>query len=311
MSPSSLPSPPARTGAIALLLLAAACGAPSAGRGEERAVDAAAAANALLPAPPESLVREPALLASVRRGRAILAATGDSLPDHVGNALRCTSCHLDDGRRAGALPWVGVYAAFPQYRSREAAVLRLEDRINGCLLRSMNGRALPLDHPAMRDMVAYMAHLSRGVAVGDTVIGRGMPRIPEPAAVDTAEGRRVYAAECARCHGADGEGGPLGPPVWGDRSFNVGAGMARLRTAASFIHANMPRDRPGTLGEQAAYDVAAFLVARPRPDLARKHLDWPNGDAPPDAAYETDGRRRRVRDSVAAQRSSIAAETRK
>lgn len=281
--------------AVALAASLAACDREAA---EPRPADTAAGAPAavavgtILPAASENTIPDSALRAAVRRGRAILAATADSLPDHVGNVLSCTSCHLDAGRRAGALPWVGVYAAFPQYRSREAAVMRLEDRINGCLRRSMNGRALPLDHPAMRDMVAYMAHLSRGVAVGDTVIGRGMPRIPEPAAVDTTEGRRLFAAECARCHGDDGEGGPLGPPVWGDRSFNVGAGMARLRTAASFIRANMPRDRPGTLSEQQAYDVAAFLVARPRPDLAGKHLDWPNGGAPPDAAYETDGRRR-------------------
>ena len=41
---------------------------------------------------------------AVSRGRALLAATRDSLPSHVGNALRCFSCHLDEGRRASALP---------------------------------------------------------------------------------------------------------------------------------------------------------------------------------------------------------------
>ncbi|HEX5970635.1 MAG TPA: hypothetical protein VFY85_01845, partial [Gemmatimonadaceae bacterium] len=35
-----------------------------------------------------------AMDASIRRGHALLIATRDSLPGHVGNNLRCTSCHL-------------------------------------------------------------------------------------------------------------------------------------------------------------------------------------------------------------------------
>src|SRR5690242_16838799 len=55
---------------------------------------------------------------AIRRGRAILAATKDSLPDKVGNELRCVSCHLDGGTRPDASPWIGVYSRFPQYRAR-------------------------------------------------------------------------------------------------------------------------------------------------------------------------------------------------
>jgi thiosulfate dehydrogenase len=79
----------------------------------------------------------------------------------------------------------------------------------------------------------------------------------------------------------------LAPPVWGAQSFAIGAGMARLRTAAAFIRWNMPLDRPGQLTDQQAYDVAAFVLAHPRPDTPRKELDWPNGDPPEDAAYPT------------------------
>jgi thiosulfate dehydrogenase len=43
------------------------------------------------------------------------------------------------------MPLTGVWGQFPQYRAREGAVVTLEDRINGCMERSMNGRALPLD----------------------------------------------------------------------------------------------------------------------------------------------------------------------
>lgn len=228
---------------------------------------------------------------AARRGLAILEATRDSLPQHVGNDLRCTSCHLDRGTRPNAMPWIGIQARFPQYNSRAAAVFRLEERINGCLERSMNGTALPLDAPAMRDMVAYFAVLSRGVAIGETVPGQGVPK-PPMAAGDTVRGAALWLQECARCHAPDGAGSDLGPPVWGARSFNLGAGMARLRTAAGFIRHNMPFDRPGTLSDADALDVAAYVISRPRPDFARKAGDWPNGDPPVDVAYPTTAGRR-------------------
>jgi thiosulfate dehydrogenase len=228
---------------------------------------------------------------SARRGLAILEATRDSLPAHVGNDLRCTSCHLDQGTRANAMPWTGIQARFPQYNSRAAAVFRLEERINGCLERSMNGTALPLDDPAMRDIVAYFAVLSRGIAVGDSVPGQGLPK-PPMAAGDTVHGAAVWLEQCARCHAPDGTGSQLGPPVWGERSYNIGAGMARLRTAAGFIKHNMPFDMPGSLSDTDALDVAAYVVSRPRPDFARKAADWPNGDPPVDAAYPTTAGRR-------------------
>ncbi|MEK6597391.1 MAG: cytochrome C, partial [Gemmatimonadota bacterium] len=47
--------------------------------------------------PTDATIPEGAHGASIRRGRAILMATGDSLPGFVGNDLRCTSCHLDAG----------------------------------------------------------------------------------------------------------------------------------------------------------------------------------------------------------------------
>jgi thiosulfate dehydrogenase len=54
----------------------------------------------------------------------------------------------------------------------------------------------------------------------------------------------------------------------------------------------MPFDKPGTLSDEQAANLAAFINAQPRPDLPGKEYDWPNGDAPPDAAYETLGAKR-------------------
>jgi thiosulfate dehydrogenase len=186
------------------------------------------------------------------------------------------------------MPWVGVYARFPQYRSRVGAVQVIEDRIDDCFERSMNGRRLPRDGRDMRDIVSYLAFLSRGVPVGADVEGQGLPKM-KPLVPDTARGRAVFVAQCARCHGADGRGIPPAPPLWGPKSFNIGAGMSRLNTAASFIRHVMPQDRPGTLTDQQSYDVAAYVNAHPRPDFARKAFDWPTGDAPSDVAYPTVG----------------------
>src|SRR5207245_2631253 len=140
----------------------------------------------------------------------------------------------------------------------------------------------------MRDILTYFAFLSRGVTVAPPTASAGA-RLQKWATftVDTAAGARVFSASCAKCHGAAGEGTPGAPPVWGPQSYNIGAGMSRVRTAAEFISRNMPFDAPGSLADQQAFDVAAFINARPRPDYKGKENDWPNGDPPPDVAYTT------------------------
>ena len=94
---------------------------------------------------------------SILRGQATFLNTSDSLADHVGNDLSCGSCHLDGGTRSNAAPMYGVYGRFPQYRGREDKIFSIEDRINGCMIRSMNGTKLELSDPRLRDMVAFMA----------------------------------------------------------------------------------------------------------------------------------------------------------
>lgn len=252
---------------------------------------AAPAASGAIQAPDSSPLPSGDLGRSILRGHAILAATRDSLPDNVGNKLRCLSCHLDDGRRPDAIPFTGVYARFPQYRSRSASVSRIEDRINDCLERSMVGKALAWDDPAMRDIVAYFAFISRGVRVGDKVPGQGLPLGTETHG-DTVAGAAIFTSTCARCHGAAGEGTMLAPPTWGPNSFGIGAGMARVLTAAAFIRHNMPFDRAVTLTDAEALNVAAYVVSRPRPDFVGKEGDWPRGDPPADVAYPTTAGRR-------------------
>ncbi|HUO52346.1 MAG TPA: c-type cytochrome, partial [Gemmatimonadaceae bacterium] len=226
---------------------------------------------------------------SARRGLALMAHTPDSLPAYAHSALRCMSCHLDDGSRAHGLMLLGVAARYPQYRSRSGHLDLLSDRINDCFKRSLAGAPLPVESAEMRDIVAYLTWISRGVGILDSLPGQGLVKLPSLPA-DTARGAAVFATACARCHGAGGAGGEFTrpvPPLWGDRSFSIGAGMARARTLAAFVRENMPFDKPGTLTDQQAIDVAAFVAARPRPDLAGKEADWPNGDPPADVAYPT------------------------
>jgi thiosulfate dehydrogenase len=242
--------------------------------------------------PADSLIPAGPLGAAVRRGRALLLATRDSLPGHVGNRLRCFSCHLDEGRRpTGSL--VGAYARYPQYRPRSATVETIEYRVNDCFRRSMNGAPLASDGADMRDIVAYLWFLSRDVAIGGAP-PPGQNRLAPWAGftADTPAGAQLFQAGCAKCHGPDGQGSAVAPPLWGPGSYTIGAGMARLRTAATFIRNNMPFDQPGTLSDRQAFDVAAYVNAQPRPDFPDKIHDWPNGDAPPDVAYPTRAARR-------------------
>lgn len=241
--------------------------------------------------PDESEISDSVLLASVRRGKALLAFTRDSLPKHVGNRLQCVSCHPDNGTRRNVMPWVGVYARFPQYRSRVGGIQVIEDRINDCFKRSMNGTPLVPESRDMRDIIAYLAFLSSGYPVFAQVDGQSFPRIA-PLTGDTARGASTFSAKCSVCHGADGAGTDVFPALWGPGSYNIGAGMARVNTAAAFIKVAMPQTAPGTLTDQEAYDLAAYINTRPRPDFVGKELDWPKGDPPPDVAYPVNSKKK-------------------
>src|SRR5690242_1094682 len=174
------------------------------GLGCARPAPAPAAKTPVLAGPPDSLIPDGPLGGSIRRGRALLAATRDSLPTHVGNGLRCVSCHLDDGRRQNGT-WVGVYARYPQYRARSATVETIEYRVNDCFRRSMNGAALAADGPEMRDIVAYLWFLSRDVPIAPAQPSNRLAKWGS-LTPDTSAGARVFAASCAKCHGPDGQG---------------------------------------------------------------------------------------------------------
>ena len=227
----------------------------------------------------------------------------DASMRYSGNGLECQSCHLEAGTRRFGLPLAGVWGIFPTFIGREHEVRTLEERINGCMERSMNGRSLPGDGPEMKALLAYIRYISQGVPVGEPELGRGIPALPLPEkASDPQRGAEVFQTQCAICHQPDGQGKRLDaaeasqerrrfqvPPLWGPESYNDGAGMARNITAADFIRANMPLgtdfEHP-VLAPQDAFDVAVFINNQPRSHKAGLENDYPDPSLkPPDAAY--------------------------
>ena len=232
------------------------------------------------------------------RGMRLNTETRTLVPNNVGNDLNCTSCHLNAGTVADGSPYVGVSAFFPSYAPRAGKVISMEDRINGCFRRSMNGKPLPLESEDMKAMVAYFDWMKGATKPEDKVPGRGVGKVSQDIHPDPVNGQKIYAAQCAVCHGQDGEGLKdsngriVYPALWSDRSFNIGAGMARTYTAAAFVKRNMPigfNERfplgQGGLSDQEAVDVAEYFSHMPRPDFLDKVKDWPKDPKPKDSRY--------------------------
>ena len=239
--------------------------------------------------PIESSIPAGPLGEALRGGKLLVTETHQRLPKNVGNKLNCVNCHLGGGATANASPWVGLWGVFPEYRARSGKINSLQERVNDCFERSMNGKALAYDAPEMNQILAYMHWLSDGVPTGVGVKGRGFGAINLALKPNPENGKAVYAAKCASCHGATGAGikNPNGsyvfPPLWGADSFNVGAGMARTYTAAAFVKHNMPLGLPNSLSDQEAIDVSEYFTHQPRPDYPAKNKDWPKGEKPKDA----------------------------
>jgi thiosulfate dehydrogenase len=246
--------------------------------------------------PPESEIPTDSLGASIRRGLALIMHTPDSLPAYAPGRLSCTNCHLQAGRNVDAAPLAGAHARFPKYMDRTGAVIGLADRVNYCFTRSLAGNRLPTDSREMEDILAYIAWLSSGVPVGEgkkLAGAEGLPAFDAKIVGDRSRGVTVFTAKCAACHGLDGQGNPAIPPgippLWGAKSFSVGASMARKGKAASFIWNNMPYMQGRTLTTQEAADVAAYVTSQPRIDSPGKEQDWPAGGTPSDVPYATQG----------------------
>ena len=231
--------------------------------------------------PAESTIPKNEFGEMVLMGKNIFVNTQQYAKSFVGNGLNCVNCHLDNGRKADSAPLWAAYVLYPAYRKKTGQVDTIQSRIQGCFRYSMDGKPPAFDSKEMTALVTYHYWLASGAPTGVKLPGQGFVKVPKPQLKpDLARGAEVYKNNCAICHGENGQGtlaqttpakNPKAnskyafPPLWGKDSFNWGAGMHRVDTAAGFIKANMPYGRGGTLSDQEAWDVALFMNSHERP----------------------------------------------
>jgi thiosulfate dehydrogenase len=196
---------------------------------------------------------------------------------YVGNALNCTSCHLDNGRHEKAGTFLGTATSYPAWSPRENRVITLEDRVLNCFMRSCNGTRPPLGSEVSVAVTAYITSLSQGQTLrmnSKRPIGPGAIKLlaVKPDQADIQRGAALYTSRCAECHQKDGQGDKDNPPVWGERSYNDGAGLSSVENLAAWLKVAMPLDDTD-LTDQQALDIAAYVNSHKRSHFEiSKHL---------------------------------------
>jgi thiosulfate dehydrogenase len=226
--------------------------------------------------------------------------------------MSCANCHLNAGQRERSLPLVGVAGMFPEYNRRSGRLYTLGDRIVDCFLRSENATGMieqPGGGPSGDDehevlpsstskevlaLGAYLTWLARGSEVGKNPRWRGQnvltsSNLVPPDKLDPRRGEALFTERCTSCHGSDGQGVSVGDkkpgPLWGPDSWNDGAGAARIYTLAGIIRFSMPYLDPGSVTDEEAQQLAAFITSKPRPSYPFKQQDYRTEKLPVDAVY--------------------------
>jgi len=260
----------------------------------------------------------------IRWGFKLFTDTPHEARQYAPGKISCSNCHLNAGQRERSLPLVGVAGMFPEYNRRSGRLYSLNDRIVDCFWRSENGTgALVSSSPESRvaslefrgpsseprapsellptptskevlAIAAYITWLAKGTAVGQNPAWRGQNTIAASALIpvarlDRARGEEIFKERCTNCHGIDGQGVAVGDkkpgPLWGPDSWNDGAGAARVYTLAGIIRYSMPYLNPGSLTDEEAQLVAAFINAQPRPAFPFKPQDYLTEKLPSDSVY--------------------------
>jgi thiosulfate dehydrogenase len=254
-------------------------------------------------APDESEIPDDSTGDLIRYGKELVINTAKYLGPrgivaHISNGMNCQNCHINAGTQNFANPFSGVKNNYPKFRFRSGRVESYQFRVNECMQRSMNGEPLDSLSLEMRAFVAYVTWVGKDVPAGvhPTRMGsKPPPFLDRPA--DPQKGKIIYAAQCQRCHGENGDGvlsadaiSYTYPPLWGEHSYNISAGILRLSGLAGYIQCNMPYQeatwKNPKLKDEDAWDVAAYVASQPRPvklfvydwhDLSKKPFDFPFG----------------------------------
>ncbi|SPJ31734.1 c-type cytochrome [Candidatus Protochlamydia amoebophila] len=217
---------------------------------------------------------------SVMRGYRLIMNTPHYAPEYVKNQLSCTNCHFLGGDtlggKNGGIALIGVTTSYPRFSKRDNREISIEERIDNCFQRSMNGVSLPKNSQHMKDIVTYLQWISKEVEHIKDIPWLGLKFLKSEYKGNSQKGEKLYISYCASCHKENGEGGATLtalegksiPPLWGPQSFNDGAGMTRLDMLSSFIYWNMPY-QDASLPEDEAIDIAAYIIKQKRPQFQR------------------------------------------
>jgi thiosulfate dehydrogenase len=227
----------------------------------------------------------------IRYGRNLVARTADYLGPKgsvspISNGMNCQNCHLDAGTKPWGNNYGAVAATYPKFRHRSGSEEDINKRINDCVERSLNGKALDANSRELKAIASYINWVGHEQPKGEIPNGSGVFRLPFlKRAADPSKGQMIYDEKCASCHGTNGQGvldtrgvAYTYPPLWGPNSYNHGAGLYRLSMFAGYVKYNMPLGvgwPDSQLSDEACWDVAAYVNTRPRPgkDLSG---DWPD-----------------------------------
>ena len=205
----------------------------------------------------------------------------------ITNGMNCQNCHLNAGKKIWGNNYSAVFSTYPKFRERSGAIETIYKRVSDCFERSLNGTAPDSNSKEYQAIYAYIKWIGTDVKKGEKPVGSGIEKIPfMERAADPVKGKLVYTAQCQSCHGTDGKG-QLSlngvsyeyPPLWGEHSYNNGAGLYRISNLAGYVKNNMPFNQAThsnpKLTTEEAWDVAAYVNSQPRPpkDLSK---DWPD-----------------------------------
>lgn len=219
----------------------------------------------------------PKMKEAIHRGYDLFVNTQQLYGKNVFNNMNCSSCHMGEGRLPFAGPIWPAAIDLPAYRPKNDHVNSLEERIVGCFTYSMNGLPPAYGSDDMLAITLYIQWLATGVPMfsKDKIYGRGYPRLADAAKKpDAKRGEIAYQANCVICHAENGAGKKeadhvVFPALWGDDSYNWGAGISRVFTLAAFIKYNMPLGKPSSVSVQEAWDIAQYINSQERPQDPR------------------------------------------